>query len=102
MQSDVIPEVEEDTGDRNSAPGTYALILMDIQMPVLDGYQTTQAIRSSTHPQAQTIPIISLSADAFTEDIRRAYASGMNDHVSKPIVPEELFAAITRVLKTLN
>ena len=46
--------------------------------------------------------IISLSADAFTEDIRRAYASGMNDHVSKPIVPEELFAAITRVLKTLN
>lgn len=86
----------------NSAPGTYALILMDIQMPVLDGYQTTQAIRSSTHPQAQTIPIISLSADAFTEDIRRAYASGMNDHVSKPIVPEELFAAITRVLKTLN
>ena len=83
----------------NSAPGTYALILMDIQMPVLDGYQTTQAIRSSTHPQAQTIPIISLSADAFTEDIRRAYASGMNDHVSKPIVPEELFAAITRVLK---
>lgn len=86
----------------NSAPGTYALILMDIQMPVLDGYQTTQAIRSSMHPQAQTIPIISLSADAFTEDIRRAYASGMNDHVSKPIVPEELFAAITRVLKTLN
>ena len=86
----------------NSAPGTYALILMDIQMPVLDGYQTTQAIRSSTHPQAQTIPIISLSADAFTEDIRCAYASGMNDHVSKPIVPEELFAAITRVLKTLN
>ena len=83
----------------NSDPGTYALILMDIQMPVLDGYQTTQAIRSSTHPQAQTIPIISLSADAFTEDIRRAYASGMNDHVSKPIVPEELFAAITRVLK---
>ena len=53
-------------------------------MPVLDGYQTTQAIRSSTHPQAQTIPIISLSADAFTEDIRRAYASGMNDHVSNP------------------
>ena len=86
----------------NSAPGTYALILMDIQMPVLDGYQTTQAIRSSTHPQAQTIPIISLSADAFTEDIRCAYASGMNDHVTKPIVPEELFAAITRVLKTLN
>ena len=86
----------------NSAHGTYALILMDIQMPVLDGYQTTQAIRSSMHPQAQTIPIISLSADAFTEDIRRAYASGMNDHVSKPIVPEELFAAITRVLKTLN
>ena len=79
-----------------------APLKMDIQMPVLDGYQTTQAIRSSTHPQAQTIPIISLSADAFTEDIRRAYASGMNDHVSKPIVPEELFAAITRVLKTLN
>ena len=87
---------------QNAPEDYYNVILMDIQMPVLDGYQTTQAIRSSTHPQAQTIPIISLSADAFTEDIRRAYASGMNDHVSKPIVPEELFAAITRVLKTLN
>lgn len=82
----------------NSAPGTYALILMDIQMPVMDGYQSAQAIRSSAHPQARTIPIISLSADAFTEDIKRAFASGMNAHVSKPIIPEELFAAIAGAL----
>lgn len=77
-----------------STPGTYDLILMDIQMPVMDGYQATQAIRASSHPQAQTIPIISLSADAFTEDIQRAYASGMNAHVSKPVVPQELFDTI--------
>lgn len=82
-----------------SAPGTYDLILMDIQMPVMDGYQATQAIRASSYPQAQTIPIISLSADAFTEDIQRAYASGMDAHVSKPIVPEELFAAIERLVQ---
>jgi signal transduction histidine kinase len=82
-----------------SAPGTYDLILMDIQMPVMDGYQATQAIRASSHPQAQTIPIISLSADAFTEDIQRAYASGMDAHVSKPVVPEELFAAIERLVQ---
>ncbi|WP_455654606.1 ATP-binding protein [Phascolarctobacterium sp.] len=82
-----------------SVPGTYDLILMDIQMPVMDGYQATQAIRASSHPQAQTIPIISLSADAFTEDIQRAYASGMNAHVSKPVVPEALFAAIAGILK---
>ena len=68
-------------------------------MPVMDGYQATQAIRASSHPQAQTIPIISLSADAFTEDIQRAYASGMDAHVSKPVVPEELFAAIERLVQ---
>lgn len=68
-----------------SALGWYEVILMDIQMPVMDGYETSRKIRESAHPQAKNIPIIALTADAFTEDISRALMAGMNDHVSKPI-----------------
>ena len=69
----------------SSEEGTYQAILMDIQMPVLNGYAAAQIIRAGTHPQAAAIPIIALTADAFTEDINRALAAGMNGHVSKPI-----------------
>ncbi|WP_343250195.1 transporter substrate-binding domain-containing protein [Diplocloster hominis] len=68
-----------------SDEGTYQAILMDIQMPVLNGYAAAQIIRAGTHPQAAVIPIIALTADAFVEDINRALAAGMNGHVSKPI-----------------
>lgn len=68
-----------------SEEGTYQAILMDIQMPVLNGYAAAQLIRGGTHPQAAAIPIIALTADAFAEDINRALAAGMNGHVSKPI-----------------
>lgn len=83
----------------DSKPGFYALILMDIQMPVLDGYAATLRIRASAHPEAQTIPIVAVSADAFMEDIKRAQASGMNAHVTKPIVPDEFFRAMLLVLQ---
>lgn len=63
----------------------YDIILMDIQMPNMDGLEATKVIRHSTHPHAQSIPIIALSADAFVEDKRKAYAAGMNAHVSKPV-----------------
>lgn len=69
----------------NSQPGTYDAILMDIQMPVMDGYTASREIRSSRHPQAADIPIIALTANAFAEDIARAMTSGMNDHVAKPV-----------------
>jgi CheY-like chemotaxis protein len=65
--------------------GTYKAILMDVQMPVLDGYGATQAIRRSSHPEAATIPIIAVTADVFTDDVARVMACGMNDYLSKPI-----------------
>lgn len=68
-----------------SSEGEYKAILMDIQMPVMNGYESAKRIRSCSHPQAGTIPIIALTADAFTEDINRALAAGMNGHVSKPV-----------------
>ncbi|HPS81585.1 MAG TPA: ATP-binding protein [Candidatus Limiplasma sp.] len=68
-----------------SPPGTYDAILMDIRMPVMDGYEATRAIRASSHPDAARIPIIAMTADAFAEDIRQAMEAGMNDHIAKPI-----------------
>ncbi len=70
---------------QNSAPGQFDLILMDVQMPSMNGYEATRAIRSCGHPQAQTIPIIAMTANAFTDDIIDALASGMDAHVSKPL-----------------
>ena len=61
------------------------MILMDIQMPVMNGYEATKAIRRSSHELAQTIPIIAMTANAFSEDIQRSLAAGMNAHVSKPV-----------------
>lgn len=68
-----------------SAQGTYDAVLMDLQMPELDGYAATRRIRSSDHAQAAQIPIIALTANAFAEDIAKSLAAGMNDHVAKPI-----------------
>ncbi|MCH1983252.1 response regulator [Ruminococcus sp. OA3] len=68
-----------------SEPGTYHAILMDIQMPVLNGYDTTAGIRSLKRGDAQSIPIIALTADAFAADIARSRKAGMNDHIAKPV-----------------
>ncbi len=68
-----------------SKPGDYDAILMDIQMPVMDGYESARRIRASTHPLAARIPIIATTANAFSDDISAALASGMNAHVSKPL-----------------
>ena len=68
-----------------SAPGDYDMILMDVQMPVMNGYEATKAIRRSSHELAKTIPIIAMTANAFSEDIQHSLAAGMNAHVSKPI-----------------
>lgn len=68
-----------------SAVGTYDLILMDIQMPVMDGYAAVARIRGEAREDAQTIPIFAMTANAFAEDIARARASGMNGHIAKPI-----------------
>ena len=68
-----------------SAPGDYDMILMDVQMPVMNGYDATKAIRRSSHELAKKIPIIAMTANAFSEDIQHSLAAGMNAHVSKPV-----------------
>ena len=79
-----------------SAPGTYACVLMDIQMPVMNGYEAAEAIRSLGRGDAQTVPILALTANAFASDVGRAHSAGMNDHIAKPIDVELLIEAIQR------
>lgn len=75
----------------NAPEKSFDAILMDVQMPVMDGYQATLAIRKSSHPEAKTIPIIAMTANAFAEDVNEALANGMNGHISKPVNYEKLF-----------
>lgn len=81
-----------------SAPGTYQAVFMDIQMPVMDGYEATRRIRSSGHPQAKEIPVIALTANAFAEDIAKALTAGMNDHVPKPVDYGRLLSVLRKNL----
>lgn len=77
-------------------PKTYDVIFMDMQMPYMNGIEATKAIRASEHPEAKTIPIIAMTANAFTEDAEKCKAAGMNDHLAKPIEMEEVLAAIKK------
>jgi Response regulator containing a CheY-like receiver domain and an HD-GYP domain len=79
-----------------SAPGHYSLIFMDIQMPEMDGYEATASIRALSHPDAETIPIIAMTANAYKEDVEQSFAAGMNGHIGKPIDTPEMM----RVLET--
>ena len=78
--------------------GTYDAVLMDIQMPVMNGYEATRAIRALERPDAKTIPIIAMTANAFTEDIQAALEAGMNEHVAKPIDLKVLWETLNRLL----
>ena len=80
-----------------SAPGDYDMILMDVQMPVMNGYEATKAIRRSSHELAKTIPIIAMTANAFSEDIQHSLAAGMNAHVSKPVEMKVLEKTISSI-----
>ena len=82
-----------------SAPGDYDMILMDVQMPVMNGYEASEAIRRSSHELAKKIPIIAMTANAFSEDIQHSLAAGMNAHVSKPVEMRVLEKTI-RSIKT--
>lgn len=83
---------------KNSKPYYYALVLMDIQMPVMDGYRATRAIRDLQDEKLARIPIIALSANAFAEDYKRSSEAGMDAHVPKPLQMEELQKTIRNVL----
>ncbi len=85
-----------------SQPGDYDLIFMDVQMPVMDGYATTRAIRSSCHPSARTVPIIAITANAFVDDVREAIDSGMDAHIAKPVQIDKLKSTIQQVLEKRN
>ncbi len=75
---------------KNNPPGYYDAILMDIRMPVMNGYEATGVIRALPRPDAKTVPIIAMSADAFSEDVQRCLDSGMNGHTAKPIDVDEV------------
>lgn len=79
-------------------PGTFAAILMDIQMPVMNGYEAALAIRASRLPQSQSVPIIAMTANAFAEDIKNSLAAGMNAHIAKPIDPQKLYETLAEYL----
>lgn len=82
-----------------SAPGEYSAILMDLRMPLLDGYGATKAIRELKRKDAKTIPIIAMTADVFADDIQKCLDTGMNDHVAKPIDPQILYATLGKHIK---
>ena len=82
---------------KNSTPDYYQLILMDVQMPEMDGYEATKAIRGLNNPQS-TIPIIAMTANAFQEDKQEALRCGMNGHIAKPIDINVLFKTLDKLL----
>ncbi|MGN0940662.1 MAG: ATP-binding protein [Selenomonadaceae bacterium] len=83
----------------DSPTGTYDVILMDLRMPIMDGFTATKNIRASSHTDAKTIPILALSADAYESDVKKSVEAGMNGHLSKPINPDELVTEIRRLVK---
>ena len=85
----------------SSEAGTFDVILMDVNMPLMDGYEATRIIRSSAHIQAKSIPIYAMTANAFTNDIADALAAGMDGHIAKPIDTEVLFATLEKVFQQI-
>ena len=82
-----------------SAPGFYRAVLMDIRMPVMDGLEATERIRALPRPDAATVPIIAMTANAFREEVERARLAGMSDYLTKPVDPPVLFGALFRALR---
>ena len=113
LNMEIILEVLSETGVRidtavngqeavdrfaRSAVHEYCLILMDIQMPVMDGYEATRRIRAMQRPDAATVGIVAMSANAFAEDVRKSRQCGMNEHLSKPLDMEKLFDTLAQWL----
>ena len=84
-----------------SAPGTFHCVLMDLMMPVMSGFEATRVIRRLDRPDAGTVPIIALSANAFEEDAAMAKDAGMNEHLAKPVDINQLFKVMRRLKRRL-
>jgi CheY-like chemotaxis protein len=103
-QKGMLVEMAVDGGEAvakfsNSAPGYYDLILMDNRMPVMFGFEAAAKIRALARVDAKKVPIVAMTADAFSEDVQKALASGMNAHLAKPLNPQQMFATIAEVLR---
>ncbi len=81
-----------------SAPGSFDFILMDIMMPEMNGYEAAEAIRGLSREDAKNVPIIALTANAYTEDKQKAMKAGMNDHIAKPVDMEKLLKTLQRYI----
>ncbi len=90
------------TAVETAEAGRYALVFMDVQMPVMNGYDATRAIRALADPEKAEVPIVAMTADAFEEDRQKALQSGMNDHISKPLDMEELIKVLGRCIENDN
>ena len=84
---------------RDTAPGTYDVILMDIMMPVMDGLESARTIRRMERADCRTIPIIAMSANAFDDDLKKSVECGMNGHLSKPVEVDKLYETLDRVIR---
>jgi CheY-like chemotaxis protein/nitrogen-specific signal transduction histidine kinase len=82
----------------SEAPERYDLILMDVQMPEMDGYEATKHIRALDTPRAQSVPIVAMTANVFREDVEKSLAAGMNDHLGKPLDFDEVFRKLKQYL----
>ena len=83
----------------SSTENYYDIIMMDIQMPVLDGYEAAKEIRALERADAKTVPIIAMTAHAYKEDVEQALAAGMNCHLSKPIDRPALMETLGKIIK---
>ena len=83
---------------KDSEPGHYDAILMDVRMPEMDGLEATKAIRALPRPDAKTVPIIAMTANAFDEDVQRSLQAGMNAHLSKPVESNNLYKTLEQLI----
>ena len=81
-----------------SSKDTYLAILMDIQMPEMNGYEAAKAIRALSHPRANTIPIYAMTANAYTEDVSAAFNAGMSGHMAKPVDTQKLYDTLQQLV----
>ena len=85
-----------------SLPGYYSAVLMDIQMPVMDGYEATKAIRQIPDEALSSIPIIAMTANAFSEDVKKTHDAGMNAHIAKPVDLNVVLEVLGEVMRGEN